>query len=161
MNSRQRFLTALGSEQPDKVPIWEAEINEPILVSIVEILGLREGLQSSEKVMWGEEGSDVLDLYCLVVQELGLDGTLYGFSTGLEPIGDDYVRDRYGRIFRLSEWGEPTIVEGPIKEASDTTGYDMASRLKPDDFSRMKYIMDKVGQEKAHIIELVDPSKMG
>lgn len=89
MNSRQRFLTALGSEQPDKVPIWEAEINDPILVSIVEILGLREGLQSSEKVMWGEEGSDVVDLYCLVVQELGLDGTLYGFSRGLEPIGDD------------------------------------------------------------------------
>lgn len=37
----------------------------------------------------------------------------------------------------------------------------MASRLKPDDFSRMEYILDRVGAEKAHIIELVDPFNMG
>lgn len=162
MNSRQRLLTALSNEQPDKVPIWEGQIDEPVLVSIGQILGVREGLHSSEQVtLWGEQKSDVLDLYCLVVQELGLDGTLYGLSTGLEPVGDDYVRDRYGRVYRLSKWGEPTIVEGPIREASDITGYDMAIRLKPDDFSRMEYILDRVGPEKAHIILLHDPFKVG
>lgn len=161
MNSKQRFLAALDRKQPDKVPIFEALIDEPIVVAIVNILGLdAPGTESAEKMMWGQEGLDVLDRYCLLVKELGLDATSYSFSTGLEPVGDGCVRDRYDKVYRLSPHGEATIIEGPIKEPSDVKGYDMASRIRPDDFSRMQYIMEKAGNDKAHIIELNDPFKI-
>jgi len=120
MVSKQRFLTALNRKQPDKVPIFEALIDEPIIIAIVNILGLDpRGTQSAEKMMWGQEGLEALDRYCLLVKELGLDATSYSFSKGLEPIGDDYVRDRYDKVYRLSPYGEATIIEGPIKEPSD------------------------------------------
>jgi uroporphyrinogen decarboxylase len=31
MNSRERFMTALRREQPDRVPVWELIVNEPVI----------------------------------------------------------------------------------------------------------------------------------
>lgn len=112
-------------------------------------------------LMWGEDSVEALDRYCLLVDALGLDATSYNISTGIQLLGNGCAVDRYGRIYHLSRLGEPTIVEGPTKEPSDVKGYDMASRLRPDDFSRMQYIVEKVGRWKAHIIELRDVFKTG
>jgi len=95
------------------------------------------------------EGSpEILDLYCLLVKELELDATSYEFSTGLERIGDGRSRDKYGRVYYLSEHGDPVVAKGPIEESSDIKGYDMVSKLKPDDFAKVQSIIDKVGRDR-------------
>jgi len=161
MNSKQRILAALRNAQPDKVPIFEARIDESIMIDLGRILGASNVPQprTGEGVLYSETSPEILDLHCFLVKELGLDATSYQFSTGLERIGDNRARDKYGRVYYLSEYGDPVVIEGPIKESSDIKGYDMVSKLKPDDFVRMQYIIDNVGKDRAHIMCLNDPFK--
>mgnify|MGYP000129574869 CR=1 FL=1 len=158
MNSKQRILTALNNGQPDKVPIFEDLIDEPIIVDLARILGLNvQEPTIGKEILQSETSLETLDLYCLLIKELGLDATSWGFSLGLERISDSYGRDKYGVVYRLSEYGEPVVMEGPIKESSDTKGYDMVSKLEPDDFEKVQYIIDKVGKDKAHFMSVPDP----
>ena len=148
MNSKQRILTALSNKQPDKVPIFGI-IDEPIIIAIAKILGFDT-----------QEGKDLAawDRYCLFVKELGLDATIGGASQGMERIGADLTRNRHGMVFRLSEHGEPVIVEGPIKEPSDVKVYELV-KPSPNDFAQVQYVMEKVGQDTAHFMTLGDPFK--
>jgi len=160
MDSKQRILTALSNAQPDKVPIYENLINEPILIDLARILGVNVPKSSPKRgLILGEGSHEILDLYCLLIRELGLDSTNYDFSIGLEAIDNDYGRDKYGRVYRLSEHGDPIVVEGPIKEASDIKGYDMVSKLRADDFTKVQYIIDEAGRDKAHCMSVPDPFK--
>ena len=159
MNSKQRILTALNNEQPDRVPICDW-IDESVIINLAKILGFDTQKPKTVKgLLQGEESFEILDLYCVLVQELGLDATWFDFSRSLERISDDLVRDKYGRLYCLSEHGSPMVVEGPIKEPSDMKGYDMVAKLEPDDFARARYIIDEMGKDRAHIMSLDDPFK--
>ena len=160
MNSKDRIMTALGMGQPDRVPIAELYINQPSVVSLMKILRPEMADMTAPKDKFGDESLEVLDLYCLLVEELGLDATCTNFSIGMEDIGGDLVRDKYGTVYSLSEHGEPAPVEGPIKTAEDLIGFDMVSKLEASDFSRIQYVIDKVGREKAHLVSVTDPFKV-
>jgi len=165
MNSKQRILTALNNAQPDKVPIFEALIDEPIIIDLARLLGVdvqkpQAGPQTEKGMLQAEGSPEILDLYCLLVKELGLDATCYEHSIGLEDIGDGHGRDKYGVVYRLSGHGDPMVMEGPIKEPADIVGYDMASMLEPHDFAQVEYVIDRVGEEKAHFVAIMDPFKV-
>ena len=160
MNSRERILTALRCEQPDRVPIFELYINEPSIVKLAKLLVPEAVKVEAAKDRFGEERLEVLDLYCLLVDKLGLDATSTNFSIGTERISEDIGRDKYGTVYYLSEHGEPFPVEGPIKEPSDIKGFDMASKLRIEDFARVQYVIEKVGEEKAHFVSITDPFKV-
>lgn len=158
LNSKQRVLAALNNEQPDKVPIFGEEIAEPVLLSLANILGLDAAAPSPGRgLMQVGPGPEMLDLYCRLVDALGLDATSCDHSIGLERIGDDRGCDKYGSVYALSEHGEPVVVQGPIKDPSDLTGYDMVSKLTEDDFAGAQYVIDTVGGDKAHFMGLPDP----
>lgn len=160
MSSKQRILTALKNAQPDKLPIFEPRIDEPILIDLARILGANvQQPRVGQRVLYSEPSPEILDLYCFLVKELGLDATSYEFSTGLERIGGGRCRDKYGRVYRLSEHGDPVILEGPIKEPLDIEGYDMVPKLRTDDFAGVEYIIENVGKDRAHFLGLNDPFK--
>jgi uroporphyrinogen decarboxylase len=159
MNSKERILTALNNDKPDQVPIFELYINEPNIVDIARIIAPDDVKVKAGKDKFGDESLDVLDLYCLIVEKLGLDATCMNFSIGIETIGNDLGKDKYGTVYMLSEHGEPTPIDGPIKTSSDLKGFDPVSRISPDDFSKVKYVIDKVGKEKAHFVCITDPFK--
>jgi uroporphyrinogen decarboxylase len=160
MNSRQRMLAALRCEQPDRVPVFEMYINEPNIVEIAQALRPDAVHVAAGRDRFGQERSEVLDLYALVVQELGLDATSTNFSIGIEPLGPDRGRDKYGTLYRLSEHGEPCPIDGPIRSLADLDGFDMAARLHPDDFAVPRHVIDTVGPAKAHIVCVTDPFKV-
>ena len=160
MNSRERVLRALDCKQPDKVPIFELHINESNIVNLVKMLRPKMVEVKATKDRFGEERFEILDLYCFLIKELGLDATYSNFSMGLELLSEDHGRDKYGTLYSLSEHGEPIPIEGAIKEASDIKGFDMISRLKSDDFVRAQYVIDKIGEEKAHFLVITDPFKI-
>ncbi len=160
MNSKQRILTALSNKQPDKVPIFELYINESSIVNLVKVLRPEMVKVKAMKDRYGEERLEILDLHCFLIEELKLDAFCSNFSTGLKCIGENYARDKYGTLYSLSEHGEPVPVEGIIKDASDIKGFDMVSRLKPDDFTQVQYMIDKVGKDKAHFLTIMDPFKV-
>ncbi len=160
MNSKERILTALDNRQPDKVPIFELYINESSIVNLARILAPEAVKIEAGKDKFGSESVEVMDLYCLLVEELGLDATCTNFSIGIEDIGDNHGRDKYGTTYLLSEHGEPTPVDGPIKTPEDLIGFDMASKLEAEDFATVKYVIDKVGKDKAHFVSITDPFKV-
>lgn len=160
MNSKQRILTALGRKQPDKVPVFEAWINESSIVNLAKLLIPEASHIEPAKDKLGEERFEILDLLSLVIKELDLDGICYTFSMGGEPIKKNHVQDKYGTVYRLSEHGEPIPVEGPIKDPSDIKGFDVASRLEPDDFAGFRYLIDKVGRNRALFMIITDPFKL-
>ena len=160
MNSQQRILTALKGDQPDRVPIFELYINEVPIVRLAKLLAIGGIAVQAERDRFGEERPEILDLYCSVVDALGLDATCWNFSIGLEVIGQDLGRDKYGTVYRLSEHGEPTPVEGPIQGPSDLQGFDMVSKLEPDDFAGVRRVVEKVGKDKAHFVSIQDPFKV-
>jgi uroporphyrinogen decarboxylase len=160
MNSRERILTALDNHQPDKVPIFELYINEPSIVSLAQILIPDQVKVEAEKDKFGSETQEVMDLYCILVEKLGLDATCTNFSIGIKDIGGDRGVDKYGTLYMLSEHGEPTPIDGPLKEPQDLVGFDMVSKLDSDDFATVKYVIDKVGRSKAHFVSITDPFKV-
>ena len=119
MNGKERILTALNNQQPDRVPIFELEINESSLVKLAQILRPQIANVEAAKTMPGDEGDKIRNLYCAIVDALDLDSTTTYFSTGMKVIGDNPCRDKYGTIYRLSEHGDPLPVKGPINSASD------------------------------------------
>ncbi len=160
MNSRERILAALDNRQPDKVPIFELYINESSIVNLARILAPEAVKIEAGKDKFGSESVEVMDLYCLLVEELGLDATCTNFSIGIEDIGNNHGKDKYGTTYMLSEHGEPTPVDGPIKTPEDLIGFDMAAKLEVEDFARVKYVIDKVGKDKAHFVSITDPFKV-
>ena len=151
MNSKQRILTALEGGQPDRVPVFELYINEAPIIRLAELLASEEVDVKAGKDRFGEERPEILDLYCLVIQALGLDATCWNFSIGLEVIGEDLGRDKFGTVYRLSEHGEPMPLEGPIQDRSDLVGFEMVSKLEPEDLAGARQIIANVGKDKAHL----------
>jgi uroporphyrinogen decarboxylase len=160
MNSKERILTALQGEQPDRVPIFELYINEAPIVTLAKLLASEEIGVKAGKDRFGEERPEILDLYCFVVQALELDATCWNFSIGLKVIGEDLGRDKFGTVYRLSEHGEPIPLKGPIQDSSDLVGFNMVSKLEPDDFTGIQQVIENVGKDKAHFISIQDPFKV-
>lgn len=160
MTSKERTMTALSCQIPDQVPIFELWINEPIIIGVVELLTSETIDMRASRATFGNESQDILDLYCTLVQELPLDATTYIISTQREPLGEDFVQDKFGTIYQLSEHGEPFPIEGRIKDRSDLRGFDMVSKLGPEDFAGIKYIIEQVGPSKAHFALIPDPYKI-
>lgn len=159
MTSRERILTAFEHNQPDKVPIVELYINEPSIVRLAKIL-IPEAVElEAERDRFGSERIEVLDLYCLVVKKLGLDATSSNFSIGIEPISEERCRDKFGTVYYLSEHGEPCPLDGPIKDISDLSGFDMVSKLEKKDFAGVKHVIDKT-EDMSHFVCITDPFKV-
>lgn len=160
MNSRERVLKALDCKQPDKVPIFELHINESSIVNLAKALRPKVVEVKAMEDRYGEERLEILDLYSFLIKELELDATCTNFSIGLARISKNRGRDKYGTVYSLSEHGEPVPIEGAIKGASDIKGFDMVSRLAPEDFTRVQYVIEKVGKNKAHFLAITDPFKV-
>jgi len=160
MSSQERVLAALRCQVPDCVPIMELCINEPIIIRLAELLtGQAADIEVGAET-FGDESQEAVDLYCTVVQELPLDATCYIISTRREFIDEQRVQDKFGTISQISEHGEPFPVEGAIASRADLKGFDMVSRLGDDDFARVRYVIEKVGDSKAHFVMIPDPFKI-
>jgi len=160
MNCRERILTALDGGYPDRVPVFELYINQSSLVNIAKSLALDVDKVESEKDRFGEEGTAILDLYCEIIQTLDLDATSTNFSMALEKIGENLARDKYGATMALSPHGEPLPVEGAVETMSDIRRFSMVDKLDKADFAGVKYVIDRVGHDRAHFVCIHDPFKL-
>jgi uroporphyrinogen decarboxylase len=151
MNSKQRVLAALDKRQPDKVPIIES-IDESIQKKIACIIGLEP---PKENQPFGE-----IELNCRLIETIGLDGVDSFPSTGMKPISENHLRDKFGCTFLRSDHGVPVVLDGPIKEAKDLKNFDMASFIVSEDLDNTRYTVEKLGSEKACIMWCEDPFKL-
>ncbi len=152
MTGRERIMCALAGGQPDRVPLFEANINDPILLRLGELL-----LPSRPRP--GTGSLEMKDLYVAVVRALDLDSTCTGPAAPMERLDGRHARDKFGTVWALSEHGEPLPVEGPIRTLGDLAGFDMRSRLDASDFKGVERVIRMGGPDLAHFVGVTDPFK--
>ncbi len=160
INSRERFLTALNCEQPDRVPVWEMYMNGSSIVRVHGLLNPDTAAVETRQDLTGQEGEDVIAMYCDIVEQLDLDGSSFGIAVGLVPGGEKTARDKFGTLHKLSDFGEPYPLEGPIRSEADLEGFDMAAMLDEEDFAQIIHIIKRLGSDRAHVVQIPDPYKI-
>lgn len=125
---RERFLKALNRQQPDRVPIWELIINEPVIRSLLP------------------DGT-----YADFVEWAGLDGICVSEDQRFEKNGECLV-DEWGIRWKPIDAGVNYPVGGPIKEPADLNDY---SPPDPEADWRLKTLeayVDKFKGERAIVL---------
>ncbi|MCP4184256.1 MAG: hypothetical protein GY761_13230 [Hyphomicrobiales bacterium] len=155
MNSRERFMTALELGVPDRVPTWDW-FDEAVTIGVANVLGLEhhDGVTTLRK---GDETQESVDLYCRVVEALGVDGTSSVYNTGLKAVDEHFGRDKYGRGYILSESGMPAIIEPAVRCMKELRSYDMVTRIERHDFAGLRTVVERLGNEHAHCLNLNGP----
>lgn len=160
MDCKERILKALDNGEPDRVPIFELGMNNISIIRLANLLSNPKKASEYTKYAGTEESYKTADLYRSVIEKLEIDATCSGVSMRREHIGKNLARDKYGTVYNLSEHGVPLPKEGPIKDASDIKGFDMASKLDYQDFTQLQYVIKKLGNTKAHFVGLPCPFKV-
>ena len=135
MNSRERFLTALKRETPDRVPIWELIIDEPVLSTLLH-------KEPSKTV--GEK----LKRYCELVEFLDIDGVTWGEDQVMKKVGDTLV-DEWGIAWKPNVSGILYPVKGPIKSPDDLKNYSLPDPDAPHRLESLGELIDRFKGERA------------
>jgi len=101
VRARDRFLKALlGKGEPDKIPIWELIINEPVI-----------------KALCGDIS------YMDFIEIMDMDGITVGENQKIEWISSTSYRDEWGIIWGVEPNGLSYPLKGPIKSKKDLKKY--------------------------------------
>ncbi|MBI4319539.1 MAG: hypothetical protein HY675_13710 [Chloroflexi bacterium] len=160
MNGKERILRALSCQQPDRVPVIEA-IDLPALKKLARLLQI-DVPRSVEPGSHAARSFENAELLCLVAEKMELDGLRITNSDPAfaQMLPGEARQDRYGRTFVRKD-GRLWQTAGPIKTEADLDGYEMASKIKAEDYDEIGYIVDRVGKEKALFLRLNDPVHLG
>ena len=138
MTHRERALTALRCEAPDRIPIYELMVDPALLEQATP------------------EGT-----YAAFARAFDLDLVLTGTPSDLY---ERHWVDEAKGVFE-NEWGqrrqysEQTVsipLEGPIKEPSDLDTYEPPDPLAPRRFESLQQLLDEFGGERAVGMHLHD-----
>ncbi len=148
-------MTALELGVPGRGPTWDW-FDEAVTIGVADVLGLKhhKGVTTLRK---GDETQESIDLYCRVVEALGVDGTSSVYNTRLEAVNEHLGRDKYGRGYILSENGMPAIIEPAVSSIGELQSYDMVSRVEKHDFAGLRTTVARLGNEHAHCLNLNGP----
>ena len=101
MAGYERMMTAIRREEPDRVPIWELIVNEPVI-----------------QALYGDIS------YHDFVEREGLDGvTIFEDFRVVDDLDSSTIRDEWGIVWRTDEPGIPYRIDGPIKSEADLDRY--------------------------------------
>lgn len=138
MTGRERFMTALGRGEPDRVPIWELIVNEPTLsawgatsledfvekedidaITIFEDMRLRSRQESEEEFYWRGRTLDAREQKVVV--------------------------DEWGIVWGMAKFGIPYPKLGPIRSGENLIRYQSPD---PDDDHRLQSLRAAVQRFK-------------
>ena len=125
MNGKQRILTALEVREADRVPLYIHGINEAPIIGIGR--QITDGLPKVKdfREMGDAEKLKLLDTLFLIHETFEVDG-FSAFEIGHETSVDDHhVKDDFGVVYVLSEFGLPVAKGHPLKEAADLAHYEV------------------------------------
>ena len=101
MNGYERMMTALRRQEPDRVPVWELIVNEPVI-----------------KALYGDIS------YEDFVEKDDLDGiTIFEDQRIVERFSDTQFKDEWGIMWTIEPNGIPYPSGGPIKTEADLDKY--------------------------------------
>ncbi|MGQ9486876.1 MAG: uroporphyrinogen decarboxylase family protein [Armatimonadota bacterium] len=141
MTGFERFMTALLRRgEPDRVPLWELIVNEPTLSAM--------GAKSLEDLAEMDHLDGITIFEDMQMQLLGSaqqgSEVVWRGRTIVEGT-QQVVRDEWGIIWGITEFGIPYPIEGPIHSREDLTGYTPPD---PDAPHRLRSLREAVKRFK-------------
>ena len=135
MNSYERVLTALNLEQPDRVPIFEGAIADPIVESLIP-------------------GGDYLD----VVEKYDIDAVYLREDYHYEPVDVEksYYRDEWGIVMKLEGEAVHSPVYHPIKTEADLEAFVPPSARAPIRLARHEAAIKRFKGQKPIVLGMTD-----
>ncbi len=123
MNGKERFLTALAVEQPDRVPLYIHGINEGPILAIAR--HLTEGLPEPKQFHEMDDGEKVklVDALFRIHEHFGVDGFTCFEINHTENLDASHLRDDWGVVFERTPHGIPVPVGHPIPDAAALDAY--------------------------------------
>lgn len=101
MNGYERMMAALRREEPDKVPVWELIVNEPVINALYGDIGYEDFVEKDD-----------------------LDGiTIFEDQRVTKQISDAQFEDEWGILWTMEDNGVPYPSGGPIKTEADLDKY--------------------------------------
>ncbi len=124
MNGRERILTALSHQEPDRVPLYIHGINEkPIIAIAGEFM---EGLPDPDTSFYDMtdlEKINMLEALFVVHEQHDIDGfTALEFGHE-ERISEDKVKDAWGVVYQLNPFGLPVACRHPVPDRAALAGF--------------------------------------
>lgn len=105
-------MAALGHQEPDRVPIFELIINEPVIKS------LHPDLTLEAKVERGSQG--IYEILAEFIEREDLDAiTIFEDFRVKKWLDSEHFVDEWNLVWRLGPAGIPYVVEHPIKSERD------------------------------------------
>ncbi len=149
MNGRERILTALSLEEPDRVPLYIHGINEK---PIIHIAGeFMEGLPDPDKTfydMTDGEKVQMLEALFVVHEQHDIDGfTALEFGHE-ERIGPEEVQDAWGVVYQLNPFGLPVAKHHPVQDKAALSCFRPPAP-SPDNLLLLMAARDRFGPSKA------------
>ena len=123
MTGQERFMTALRREQPDRVPLWELIVNQPVIAALYGDISYLDFAEAED-----HDGVTIFEDWRPTAQ-----------------ISGDTVRDEWGIVWRTPASSIPYVVEHPIQAEADQIGY---SAPDPDADYRLDSLQDAVERFK-------------
>ena len=124
MTGKERILTALNIEEPDRVPLYIHGINEAPIIGIGK--HLTDGLPAPKQFhdMDNSEKMKLVDTLFMIHEEFGVDG-FTSFEIGHETeLDDDRVKDDWGIVYIRNPHGLPVAKGHPVKDARDLARFE-------------------------------------
>jgi len=131
MNSLERVMTALRREQPDRVPVWELIVNQPVI-----------------DALYGD-----ITYHDFVAREL--DGVTLVEDQITEPCdrsrspGEGLVRDEWGIVWGVPEFGIPYAVGHPLESWDDLADYRAPDPEADHRLETLQVLLERFKGEKA------------
>jgi uroporphyrinogen decarboxylase len=156
MNGTERIITALSREIPDRVPHFELAYNEESIIKIARYF--TEDLPQPDYIqrMDLENRVKLFDAALLVVEELDVDGLTLRIFPETRAIDEEHFTDDWGVTFLVSPFGEPLVVDGPVRDESDLASY-RAPEIKESDLAGLRYCAGRFKGTRASILSVQDP----
>jgi uroporphyrinogen decarboxylase len=130
MTGKERILTALKRQEPDRVPLYIHGINEAPIIGIGNHLtdGLPEPKDFYE--MNDTEKSKLVDTLFLIHEEFGVDG-FTSFEIGHETaIDQQRVQDDWGIVYIRNPHGIPVAKGHPVKNIEELNCFQPPEPLR-------------------------------
>lgn len=148
MTGKERILTALSLQAPDRVPLYIHAINEAPILGIGR--RLRDNLPENKTLyeMDAAETLALLDTLFLIHETFEIDG-FTAFEIGHETVLDDrHVRDDWGVVYERSPHGLPVAQGHPLHDPRRLNGYS-PPRPRREHLAMLDLARDRFKERKA------------